>query len=235
MDVQGSDAVDRREIRLALVMNGGVSLAVWMGGVTAEIDRMRRAAYPGPHGARGCRRCRFPAVADAAGAAEHKARGRRGRGRERGRAERRRAGSVDRQSPLAAVAQAALGQDRIGREAGRRHRATREVRPPFDPGRCAFHDQDRGGVRQDPRQPGRPSAGRGRRRGEAAHGAPGRERATAQRQPGDHGDVAARAGADVPPTPRGGRSRRSSTGWCAGSTARWWATTTSPAARPTGS
>ncbi len=34
------------EMRLALVLNGGVSLAVWMGGVTAEIDRMRRAAYP---------------------------------------------------------------------------------------------------------------------------------------------------------------------------------------------
>jgi predicted acylesterase/phospholipase RssA len=28
---------------LALVMNGGVSLAVWMGGVSAEIDRLRRA------------------------------------------------------------------------------------------------------------------------------------------------------------------------------------------------
>ena len=36
----------RYEMRLALVLNGGVSLAVWMGGVTAEIDRMRRAAYP---------------------------------------------------------------------------------------------------------------------------------------------------------------------------------------------
>jgi predicted acylesterase/phospholipase RssA len=32
-----------RETRLALVMNGGVSLAVWMGGVSAEIDRLRRA------------------------------------------------------------------------------------------------------------------------------------------------------------------------------------------------
>jgi patatin-related protein len=29
------------EIRLALVMNGGVSLAVWMGGVTTEIDHLR--------------------------------------------------------------------------------------------------------------------------------------------------------------------------------------------------
>ena len=29
------------ELRLALVMNGGVSLAVWMGGVTNEFDRAR--------------------------------------------------------------------------------------------------------------------------------------------------------------------------------------------------
>jgi patatin-related protein len=34
---------DRREIRLALVLNGGVSLAIWIGGVVAEIDRARRA------------------------------------------------------------------------------------------------------------------------------------------------------------------------------------------------
>ncbi|MDQ0833674.1 putative acylesterase/phospholipase RssA [Streptomyces achromogenes] len=32
------------EVRLALVMNGGVSLAVWMGGVTHEIDLLRRAS-----------------------------------------------------------------------------------------------------------------------------------------------------------------------------------------------
>ncbi len=32
-----------REVRLGLVMNGGVSLAVWMGGVTQEIDAVRRA------------------------------------------------------------------------------------------------------------------------------------------------------------------------------------------------
>lgn len=37
------------EIRLALVMNGGVSLAVWMAGVTHEIDLIRRAS--GPSGA----------------------------------------------------------------------------------------------------------------------------------------------------------------------------------------
>jgi patatin-related protein len=33
---------DRQEIRLALVMNGGVSLCIWMGGVTRELDRTRR-------------------------------------------------------------------------------------------------------------------------------------------------------------------------------------------------
>jgi len=32
------------EIRLALVLNGGVSLAVWMGGVTHELDLLRRAS-----------------------------------------------------------------------------------------------------------------------------------------------------------------------------------------------
>jgi len=40
--------VDRydEEVRLALVLNGGVSLAIWMGGVTCELDRARRAAFP---------------------------------------------------------------------------------------------------------------------------------------------------------------------------------------------
>jgi len=33
-----------REVRLGLVFNGGISLAVWMGGVTHEIDAARRAA-----------------------------------------------------------------------------------------------------------------------------------------------------------------------------------------------
>ena len=33
---------DLQELRLAVVMTGGVSLAVWMGGVTLEIDRLRR-------------------------------------------------------------------------------------------------------------------------------------------------------------------------------------------------
>jgi hypothetical protein len=37
-----------QEIRLALVLNGGLSLAVWMGGVAHEIDLARRAsAGPG--------------------------------------------------------------------------------------------------------------------------------------------------------------------------------------------
>jgi hypothetical protein len=32
-----------RELRLALVINGGVSLAIWMGGVIKEVDRFRCA------------------------------------------------------------------------------------------------------------------------------------------------------------------------------------------------
>lgn len=40
---------DEEELRLAVVMNGGVSLAVWMGGVTRELDRVRRGE--GPYGA----------------------------------------------------------------------------------------------------------------------------------------------------------------------------------------
>ncbi|WP_030757568.1 MULTISPECIES: DUF3376 domain-containing protein [unclassified Streptomyces] len=35
---------DHEETRLALVLNGGVSLAVWMGGVTHELDVLRRAS-----------------------------------------------------------------------------------------------------------------------------------------------------------------------------------------------
>src|SRR5882672_6493992 len=34
----------RREVRLGLVLNGGVSLAVWIGGVTREIDAARRGS-----------------------------------------------------------------------------------------------------------------------------------------------------------------------------------------------
>ena len=33
---------EREEIRLALALNGGTSLAVWMGGVAQELDRFRR-------------------------------------------------------------------------------------------------------------------------------------------------------------------------------------------------
>jgi predicted acylesterase/phospholipase RssA len=36
----------REELRIAVVMNGGVSLAVWMGGVTRELDRVRRSDSP---------------------------------------------------------------------------------------------------------------------------------------------------------------------------------------------
>ena len=42
-ELTGEVAVpDRQELRLALVMTGGVSLAVWMGGATHEIDRLQR-------------------------------------------------------------------------------------------------------------------------------------------------------------------------------------------------
>lgn len=37
------DAVKTRELRIALVLNGGVSLAVWISGVVHELDRLRRA------------------------------------------------------------------------------------------------------------------------------------------------------------------------------------------------
>jgi patatin-related protein len=41
-----TDPPDEEELRLGLVLNGGVSLAVWMGGVVCEIDRLRRAEGP---------------------------------------------------------------------------------------------------------------------------------------------------------------------------------------------
>lgn len=41
------DQVRREELRLALVLNGGVSLAVWMGGVARELDALVRARRPG--------------------------------------------------------------------------------------------------------------------------------------------------------------------------------------------
>ena len=40
-----SSDVDR-ELRLGVVLNGGVSLAVWIGGATHEIDRLRRSIAP---------------------------------------------------------------------------------------------------------------------------------------------------------------------------------------------
>ena len=52
----------RREVRLALVLNGGVSLAIWIGGVTKEIDELRselggaaerRAGIGGPESSTG--------------------------------------------------------------------------------------------------------------------------------------------------------------------------------------
>ena len=36
-----------RDVRLALVLNGGVSLAIWIGGATHEIDAARRGLPPG--------------------------------------------------------------------------------------------------------------------------------------------------------------------------------------------
>jgi hypothetical protein len=42
-----SDLKGPRELRLALILNGGVSLAVWMGGVVQEIDTLRRASRGG--------------------------------------------------------------------------------------------------------------------------------------------------------------------------------------------
>ncbi len=38
----GPDDAERRQLRFALSMNGGVSLCVWIGGAVAEIDEMRR-------------------------------------------------------------------------------------------------------------------------------------------------------------------------------------------------
>jgi predicted acylesterase/phospholipase RssA len=49
------------EVRLAIVMNGGVSLAVWMGGVTHEIDLLRRASRVPPHAERDAAIARIPA------------------------------------------------------------------------------------------------------------------------------------------------------------------------------
>jgi len=52
VNVAGDHIPGPEEHRLALVMNGGVSLAVWMGGVAHEIDNLRRAShrFPQPEG-----------------------------------------------------------------------------------------------------------------------------------------------------------------------------------------
>ncbi|MEV4742304.1 patatin-like protein [Streptomyces sp. NPDC049555] len=39
----GSGDIDRQDIRLAVVMNGGISLAVWIGGVAVELHRLATA------------------------------------------------------------------------------------------------------------------------------------------------------------------------------------------------
>src|SRR4051794_22431529 len=43
-----SHAESDRELRLALVLNGRVSLAVWISGVIHEVDRLRRASHGAP-------------------------------------------------------------------------------------------------------------------------------------------------------------------------------------------
>ena len=42
-----SEGRQRKEHRLAMVMNGGVSLAIWMGGLARELDNARRASSDG--------------------------------------------------------------------------------------------------------------------------------------------------------------------------------------------
>jgi len=44
------DPEDREDIRIAVVLNGGVSLAVWMGGVVNEINRLVRSRPDGSGG-----------------------------------------------------------------------------------------------------------------------------------------------------------------------------------------
>ncbi|MFF4160280.1 patatin-like protein [Streptomyces sp. NPDC001678] len=41
--IDGIDGIDRQDIRLAVVMNGGVSLAVWIGGVAVELHHLAMA------------------------------------------------------------------------------------------------------------------------------------------------------------------------------------------------
>jgi hypothetical protein len=42
-----ADAADTEEVRVAMALNGGVSLAVWMGGCGVELDAARRAHLAG--------------------------------------------------------------------------------------------------------------------------------------------------------------------------------------------
>ena len=46
MDEQQGPRGPKEEIRFAVVLNGGVSLAVWMGGVVLEIDQVTRGWGP---------------------------------------------------------------------------------------------------------------------------------------------------------------------------------------------
>jgi len=47
-ETQSGAACKPEEVRLALVLNGGISLAVWMGGVAHELDLLRRASRCDP-------------------------------------------------------------------------------------------------------------------------------------------------------------------------------------------
>lgn len=47
LDHPGATRVPSEEVRFAVVLNGGVSLAVWMGGVVLELDRLTKAARTG--------------------------------------------------------------------------------------------------------------------------------------------------------------------------------------------
>lgn len=47
IDVLSGTTAPHRELRLALAMRGGVSLAVWIGGAVSEIERLRRADEAG--------------------------------------------------------------------------------------------------------------------------------------------------------------------------------------------
>lgn len=59
----GGVAPPRRELRLALAMRGGVSLAVWIGGACAELEALRRSADPQDGGGVGM----YARLLDAAG------------------------------------------------------------------------------------------------------------------------------------------------------------------------